>query len=340
VDEFDVTLRGVIKTFGGRRAVDDVTLDIRRGEFFSLLGPSGCGKTTLMRIIAGFDAADSGAVSLGGIDMAGVPPHKRDVNMVFQNYALFPHLSVGENVAFGLRIAKRDDVEGRVKRTLEKVSLAGYEARSVTTLSGGEQQRVALARAIVTGPRVLLLDEPLSALDLKLRKGLQAELRRLQRELAMTFIFVTHDQEEALAMSDRIAVLNQGRVEQVGAPAEIYERPATRFAAEFVGAGNFFEGAGDGRTFRTRDGLSFEAAASGDATLLVRPEKMRLNAGGGFPARVEEVLYQGASTSIILKAGDRRLLVEDPNDGGDARIRVGETAVVSWRPEDALVLPR
>jgi ABC-type Fe3+/spermidine/putrescine transport system ATPase subunit len=194
VDEFDVTLRGVIKTFGGRRAVDDVTLDIRRGEFFSLLGPSGCGKTTLMRIIAGFDAADSGAVSLGGIDMAGVPPHKRDVNMVFQNYALFPHLSVGENVAFGLRIAKRDDVEGRVKRTLEKVSLAGYEARSVTTLSGGEQQRVALARAIVTGPRVLLLDEPLSALDLKLRKGLQAELRRLQRELAMTFIFVTHDQ--------------------------------------------------------------------------------------------------------------------------------------------------
>jgi len=340
VDEFDVTLRGVIKSFGGRRAVDDVTLNIRRGEFFSLLGPSGCGKTTLMRIIAGFDAADSGAVTLGGADMAGVPPHKRDVNMVFQNYALFPHLSVGENVAFGLRIAKRDDVDGRVKRALEKVSLAGYEPRSVTTLSGGEQQRVALARAIVTGPRVLLLDEPLSALDLKLRKGLQAELRRLQRELAMTFVFVTHDQEEALAMSDRIAVLNKGRVEQVGAPAEIYERPATRFAAEFVGAGNFFEGAGDGRTFRTRDGLSFEAAASGDATLLVRPEKMRLNAGAGFPARVEELLYQGASMSILLKAGDRRLLVEDHNDGSAVELRVGDTALVSWRPEDALVLPR
>jgi spermidine/putrescine transport system ATP-binding protein len=340
VDEFDVTLRGVTKTFGGRRAVDEVTLDIRRGEFFSLLGPSGCGKTTLMRIIAGFDAADAGTVTLGGADMAGVPPHKRDVNMVFQNYALFPHLSVGENVAFGLRIAKKDDLPGRVKRALEKVSLGGYEARSVTTLSGGEQQRVALARAIVTGPRVLLLDEPLSALDLKLRKGLQAELRRLQRELAMTFIFVTHDQEEALAMSDRIAVLNRGRVEQIGAPTEIYERPATRFAAEFVGAGNFFEGAGDGRTFRTKDGLSFDAAAPGDATLLVRPEKMRLNTGAGLSARVEEVLYQGASTSIILKIGDRKLLVEDHNDGDPANVRVGDTAVVSWRPEDVLVLPK
>jgi ABC-type Fe3+/spermidine/putrescine transport system ATPase subunit len=340
VDEFDVTLRGVTKTFGGRRAVDEVTLDIRRGEFFSLLGPSGCGKTTLMRIIAGFDAADAGTVTLGGADMAGVPPHKRDVNMVFQNYALFPHLSVGENVAFGLRIAKKDDLPGRVKRALEKVSLGGYEARSVTTLSGGEQQRVALARAIVTGPRVLLLDEPLSALDLKLRKGLQAELRRLQRELAMTFIFVTHDQEEALAMSDRIAVLNRGRVEQIGAPTEIYERPATRFAAEFVGAGNFFEGGGDGRTFRTKDGLSFGAAASGDATLLVRPEKMRLNTGAGLSARVEEVLYQGASTSIILKIGDRKLLVEDHNDGDHANVRVGDTAVVSWRPEDVLVLPK
>jgi spermidine/putrescine transport system ATP-binding protein len=340
VDEFDVTLRGVTKAFGGRRAVDEVTLDIRRGEFFSLLGPSGCGKTTLMRIIAGFDAADSGTVTLGGTDMAGVPPHKRDVNMVFQNYALFPHLSVGENVAFGLRLLKRDDIEGRVRRALEKVSLVGYEPRSVTTLSGGEQQRVALARAIVTGPRVLLLDEPLSALDLKLRKGLQAELRRLQRELAMTFIFVTHDQEEALAMSDRIAVLNRGRVEQVGAPTDIYERPATRFAAEFVGAGNFFEGAGDGRVFRTKDGLSFDAAAAGDATLLVRPEKMRLNAGTGLSARVEEVLYQGASTSIILKTGDRRLLVDDHNDGDLSNVRVGDMAVVSWRPEDVLVLPK
>jgi ABC-type Fe3+/spermidine/putrescine transport system ATPase subunit len=340
VDEHDVTLRGVTKTFGGRRAVDDVTLSIRRGEFFSLLGPSGCGKTTLMRMIAGFESHDSGAITLGGSDMAGIPPHKRDVNMVFQSYALFPHLSVAENIAFGLRIARTDDVDGRVKRSLAKVNLAGYEKRSPATLSGGEQQRVALARAIVTGPRVLLLDEPLSALDLKLRKGLREELRRLQRELAMTFVFVTHDQEEALAMSDRIAVMNQGRVEQVGTPEEIYERPTSRFTAEFVGSGNFFEGTGDGRTVRTKDGLSIEAAASGEVTLLVRPEKMRINGGGGLPALVEEVLYQGASMSIILKSGERRLLVEDANDGALARVRVGETATVSWRPEDVLVLPR
>jgi len=340
VDEFDVTLRGVIKTFGGRRAVDDVTLSIRRGEFFSLLGPSGCGKTTLMRIIAGFESADSGSVTLAGADMAGVPPHRRDVNMVFQNYALFPHLSVGGNIAFGLRIAKSDDLDGRIARALAKVNLSGYEARSVTTLSGGEQQRVALARAIVTGPRVLLLDEPLSALDLKLRKGLQAELRRLQRELGMTFIFVTHDQEEALAMSDRIAVMNRGRVEQVGSPEDIYEKPSTRFTAEFVGAGNFFEGSGDGRTFRTKDGLSFEAPASGEAVILVRPEKMKIAAGAGVACLVEEVLYQGASRSIILKAGERRLFVEDANDGASSRVRVGETTAVSWRPEDGLVLPR
>jgi len=339
-DDHDVTLRGVTKSFGGRRAVNEVSLDIRRGEFFSLLGPSGCGKTTLMRIIAGFESADSGVVTLAGKDMAGVPPHKRDVNMVFQNYALFPHLSVAGNIAFGLKIANAPDIEKRIAGALAKVNLSGYESRAVTTLSGGEQQRVALARAVVTGPRVLLLDEPLSALDLKLRKGLQAELRRFQRELAMTFIFVTHDQEEALAMSDRIAVMNQGRVEQVGAPEDIYERPATRFAAEFVGAGNFFEGSGDGKTFRTKDGLSFDAAATGEVVIMVRPEKMQIASGAGIPCRVEEVLYQGASRSILLKAGDRRLLVEDANDGASARVRVGETTAVSWRPQDGLVLPR
>jgi ABC-type Fe3+/spermidine/putrescine transport system ATPase subunit len=199
---------------------------------------------------------------------------------------------------------------------------------------------VALARAIVTGPRVLLLDEPLGALDLKLRKGLQEELRRLQRSLGMTFVFVTHDQEEALAMSDRIAVMNGGRVEQTGTPIEIYEHPATRFVAEFVGSGNFFEGTGDGAVVRTRDGLALPAAATGDVTLLVRPEKMRVNGGSGIPARVEEILYQGSSTSIILRAGERRILVEDANDGALEHVRVGETTTVSWRPEDALVLPR
>jgi ABC-type Fe3+/spermidine/putrescine transport system ATPase subunit len=340
VNEYDVALCGVTKTFGGRPAVEAISLEIRRGEFFSLLGPSGCGKTTLMRMIAGFEFPDQGSILLGGVDVAPVPPHKRDVNMVFQNYALFPHLSVGENIAFGLRIARAQDIEGRVKRALEMVNLVGYEKRSATTLSGGEQQRVALARAIVTGPRVLLLDEPLGALDLKLRKGLQEELRRLQRALGMTFIFVTHDQEEALAMSDRIAVMNQGRVEQVGTPVEIYERPSTRFIAEFVGSGNFFEGTGDGRVVRTRDGLSIESAATGEVTLLVRPEKMRVNGGTGLSARVEEVLYQGASMSIILRAGERKILVEDANDGALSDVRVGETTTVSWSPQDVLVLPR
>ncbi len=336
MDDFDISLRGVTKSFGGRRAVDHVSLDIRRGEFFSLLGPSGCGKTTLMRLVAGFEAPDAGTILLGGADVARVPPHKRDVNMVFQSYALFPHLDVAANVAFGLRMMRADDIPGRVRRALEMVGLAGYDRRAPLTLSGGEQQRVALARAVVTGPRVLLLDEPLGALDLKLRKGLQEELRRLQRELRMTFLHVTHDQEEALAMSDRIALMNRGAVEQVGTPAEIYERPATRFAAEFVGSANLFEGTGDGRVVRTADGLAIEAAATGPVTLVVRPEKMRLNGGGGIAARVEEVLYQGASTSIILRAGDHRLVV---CDGAAARVRVGETATVSWNPDDVRVLP-
>jgi ABC-type Fe3+/spermidine/putrescine transport system ATPase subunit len=336
----EVQLVDLVKRFGEFTAVAGINLEMPPGEFFSLLGPSGCGKTTTLRMIAGFERPTEGQILLDEVDMAQTPPHKRNVNTVFQNYALFPHLSVAGNIAFGLKIANAPDIDARIRAVLAKVNLAGYEPRAVATLSGGEQQRVALARAIVTGPRVLLLDEPLSALDLKLRKGLQAELRRLQRELAMTFIFVTHDQEEALAMSDRIAVMNQGRVEQVGAPEDIYERPATRFAAEFVGAGNFFEGRGDGKIFRTKDGLTFDAAASGDATIMVRPEKMRIAAGAGLPCRVEEVLYQGASRSILLKAGERRLLVEDTNDGASAKVRVGETTAVSWRPEDGLVLPR
>ena len=337
---FDVRLRGVTKSFGGRRAVDDISLDIRRGEFFSLLGPSGCGKTTLMRLIAGFEFPDSGTIELGGQDVDRVPAHKRDVNMVFQNYALFPHLSVADNIAFGLKIAKRDDIPGQVERVLAMVNLSNYGSRAPLTLSGGEQQRVALARAIVTGPRVLLLDEPLGALDLKLRKGLQEELRRIQRSLGMTFIFVTHDQEEALAMSDRIAVMNLGHVEQVGTPVEIYERPASRFAAEFVGTGNIFEGTGDGSAVRTADGLLVPGQATGAVTLLVRPEKMRLNGGSGIAARVEEILYQGSSTSIILRAGDRRIVVEDANDGALEQVTVGQMTTVTWRPEDALILPR
>jgi spermidine/putrescine transport system ATP-binding protein len=338
--ECDVRLEGVRKAFGARVAAAGVDLEVRRGEFYSLLGPSGCGKTTLMRLVAGFESPDAGRIEVAGRDMQGVPPHRRDVNLVFQNYALFPHLDVAGNVAFGLRMAGVADPGPRVGAALERVGLSGFERRSVGTLSGGEQQRVALARAVVTEPRVLLLDEPLSALDRKLRVGLRAELRRLQRELGMTFVFVTHDQEEALALSDRVAVLDAGRVRQVGPPREIYERPADRFVAEFVGAGNFFDGVGDGRAVRTPEGLVHEAGATGHVTLLIRPEKFRLDAGpgGGLDARVEEILYQGASATLLVRAAGRRILVEDPGAAG--RLRVGESAVLRWKPEDVLVLPR
>jgi spermidine/putrescine transport system ATP-binding protein len=339
VDEPDVALRGVTKTFGGNRAVDGVTLEVGRGEFFSILGPSGCGKSTLLRLIAGFDAPDAGAIELGGKDVARVPAHRRDVNMVFQNYALFPHLDVAANVAFGLKILKAEDIPGRVAEALRMVNLLGYERRRPETLSGGEQQRVALARAIVTRPRVLLLDEPLGALDLKLREALQVELRRLQRQLAMTFLHVTHDQKEALALSDRVAVLNGGRLEQVGDPREIYERPATRFVASFVGSGNFFDGTGDGKVVRTEDGLAIEAPATGPVTLLVRPEKVRLNGGTGIPARVEEVIYQGASTAVVLRAGERRIIAEDANRAA-TRLQAGDAVTVSWHPDDVRILTR
>ncbi len=307
-DEIDIAARGVAKQFpgAGRRAVDDVTLLIRRGEFFSLLGPSGCGKSTLMRIVAGFESADAGTIELGGRDMRDVPPQRRDVNMVFQNYALFPHLDVGRNVAFGLPTPD----PARVAECLALVNLSGYERRAIATLSGGEQQRVAIARAVAPRPRVLLLDEPLGALDLKLRKGLQEELRRLQRSLGMTFLHVTHDQEEALAMSDRIGVMNQGRLEQVGPPREIYEAPATRFVAGFVGSANFLD-----------EGM-------------VRPEKIRLGAEG-IAAEVVDVLYQGAVVHAVLQAGGRRIVAEGAFD-----VRPGQAVRVSWRPEDVRTFPR
>jgi putative spermidine/putrescine transport system ATP-binding protein len=314
VSEFDVELEGVSKAFGARRVVSGVSLRVRRGEFFSLLGPSGCGKTTLLRIVAGFEEADCGTVRLAGADVGGVPVAKRDLNLVFQNYALFPHMSVGENVAFGLRMAHQGDVATRVREVLSQVCLAGYEARSPHTLSGGEQQRVALARAIVTSPRVLLLDEPLAALDLKLRTGLREELRRLQRALQMTFVYVTHDQEEALSMSDRIAVLSEGVVEQVGSPQEVYEHPANRFVAEFVGTANVFE--------------------QGGRTVMVRPEDVRL-ASHGMPVTVEELLYQGPVTRIIASAGGKRIVLDHPNGCP----RIGERVHVTWHPERQRVLP-
>jgi spermidine/putrescine transport system ATP-binding protein len=338
VSDDDVELLAIAKEFDGQRAVRGVTLSVRRGEFFSLLGPSGCGKTTVLRLIAGFDAPSAGRIRLGGADVTELRPHRRDVNLVFQSYALFPHLDVFENVAFGLRMAKARDVEPRVRDALATVRLPGYERRTPATLSGGEQQRVALARAIVTRPRVLLLDEPLSALDRKLRRAMQEELKRIQREVGLTFLYVTHDQEEALSMSDRIAVMNEGRIEQVGAPADVYEHPSTRFVAEFLGSANFFEGVVENGTLLTEDGLELAAppgAGRGPATLLVRADKIIVGNGGALDAVVEEVLYQGERSSLVLRAGQRRL-VATTTDG----LRIGDRTVVSWRPEDARLLSR
>ena len=254
VPEIDVRLDRVSKLFADTAAVDDLSLDIREGEFFSMLGPSGCGKTTTLRMIGGFEEPTYGIVYLGGRDVTDLPPYKRDVNTVFQSYALFPHLDVFENIAFGLRRKKvaKGDIESRVQDSMKLVDLTGFERRKPPQMSGGQQQRVALARALVNSPKVLLLDEPLGALDLKLRKQMQLELKRIQQEVGITFIYVTHDQEEAMTMSDRLAVMRHGKIEQIGAPEDVYESPATEFVAGFLGASNMLDGdvkeAANGRT--------------------------------------------------------------------------------------------
>jgi putative spermidine/putrescine transport system ATP-binding protein len=289
----DVSVRGLVKRFGEVEAVAGVDLDVTEGEFFSLLGPSGSGKTTMLRLIAGFELPDEGTISLGGADVTRLPPFARDVNTVFQDYALFPHMTVAENVGYGLRIRKvpRRERAERVTEVLERVRLAGFERRRPSQLSGGQRQRVALARAIVNRPRVLLLDEPLGALDLKLRQEMQVFLKGLQRELGMTFVYVTHDQEEALTMSDRLAVFEHGRIAQIGAPADVYERPETEFVAGFVGVSNVVE----------RDGRRFT----------IRPEKIRMldedepPAAGAevADARIREVVYVGMLTRYLVDLG-------------------------------------
>src|SRR5438477_1232988 len=281
-----VSLRGVRKSFGDVAAVRDVSLEVAPGEFVTLLGPSGCGKTTLLRILAGLETPDAGAVLISGRDVSADPPHRRPVNTVFQHYALFPHRTVGGNVAFGLEMGGRPraEIDARVERALEMVRMAGLGGRRVDQLSGGQRQRVALARAVVLEPEVLLLDEPMSALDRKLRDEMRAEVKSLHRRLGTTFLFVTHDQEEALAMSDRVAVLSGGVVEQAGPPAEIYERPRTRFVADFLAVRNILaaqvEASGDGLVLRTPGGLVLRSAASGLAAgervwVGIRPERLR-----------------------------------------------------------------
>ncbi len=349
-----VVLREVTKRFDDFVAVDDLSLELARGEFFTLLGPSGCGKTTTLRMIAGFERPSEGAIQIEGEDVALLPAHKRPTNTVFQSYALFPHLSVEKNVAFGLKRkgVGKDEIAERVATELRRVGLAADANRRPAQLSGGMQQRVALARALVNLPKVLLLDEPLGALDLKLRKGLQVELKRIQREVGITFVYVTHDQEEALTMSDRIAVMNHGRVEQVDVPEEIYERPTTTFVAGFIGVSNLMPGsvAAPGRV--KLDSGPEVAANTGSlgpsegCAAVVRPEKLRVELVEDGPApadglpRVEGVvessLYLGTATQLVVNLGDDvRMTVLVPNADEAVRQRLpggGAKVVLSWEP--------
>jgi putative spermidine/putrescine transport system ATP-binding protein len=343
----DVRLGGVRKTYGDVAAVAGIDLDIRRGEFFTMLGPSGSGKTTCLRMIAGFERPDAGTIELGGEDVTGIPPNERDVNTVFQDYALFPHMSVGSNVEYGLKVKKRPAAERRerVAEALALVRLEGFEKRRPEQLSGGQRQRVALARALVNRPRVLLLDEPLGALDLKLRQQLQVELKRIQSEVGITFIYVTHDQDEALSMSDRIAVMDSGRVLQVGSPNEVYDEPRSDFVAGFVGVSNLLQlevASVEGGVAHLRLGPGDEIQASGDGRLragttvlvTIRPERIAIvDSGEAAPAAtdchasgtVRESLYAGPTTRFVVEL-----------DGGGELMVVRQNARTSFEDAEAL----
>jgi spermidine/putrescine transport system ATP-binding protein len=357
--EPSVRLERVTKRFGDFAAVRDMELDIAPGQFFTMLGPSGCGKTTTLRMVAGFEEPTEGRVLLDGDDMTGLPAFKRPTNTVFQSYALFPHRSVEQNVAFGLQRQKVDraEIRRRVGDELERVGLAAEAKRRPAQLSGGQQQRVALARALVNRPAVLLLDEPLGALDLKLRKQLQVELKRIQREVGITFVYVTHDQEEALTMSDRIAVMNRGVVEQVADPETVYERPATTFVAGFIGVSNLMPGEvisanGSGAQLRLDAGPTVRTPQSGGATTgerahaVVRPEKLVLTSAGeaspdgraSVEGQVESSLYLGTATQMVVRLGDgTRMTVLVPNADAEARRDLpaaGDGARLSWSDEN------
>ena len=335
-----ISLRGLSKHYGEVRAVDDLDLDIDHGEFFSMLGPSGSGKTTVLRLVAGFEEPTAGTVQLGGQDVTRLPAYDRDVNTVFQDYAIFPHLSVLQNVEYGLRVKKvaKGERRQRAEEALAKVQLQGFESRRPHQLSGGQRQRVALARALVNRPTVLLLDEPLGALDLKLRREMQVELKQIQREVGITFVFVTHDQEEALTMSDRIAVFDQGRIQQLATPVELYEQPASRFVAGFVGTSNLLQG------------RVAEELVGAPGPFVIRPERITLQPEGAAPASglvsatgvVREVAYLGASTRTIveLDAGVP-LTVDHPNtdDSVDAALeRRDQRVALTWRRDHLVAL--
>jgi putative spermidine/putrescine transport system ATP-binding protein len=343
-----VRLEGVDKSYDGRvKAVAGVSLDIRPGEFFSLLGPSGCGKTTTLRLIAGFESIDRGRILIGDREITGVPAHKRDMSMVFQSYALFPHRTVAENVAFGLRMRRvaRSEIDARVREVLDLVALSGFDERRPAQLSGGQQQRVALARAIVVRPPVLLCDEPLAALDRRLRQQMQFELKQLQKRLGVTLLLVTHDQEEALAMSDRIAVMSEGRIEQIGTPSAIYDRPVSRFVADFIGEINLIEGLWSDGRFATPEGTVLPvpqgAAREGrKATLALRPEKVCLTAPGEglVRGRLETVNFLGPQVLLrVILGNGRGMLVKVPAAGG-AVATPGSDVGLAWGADDVVVL--
>jgi spermidine/putrescine transport system ATP-binding protein len=347
--EYDIRLIGLTKRFDDVVAVDGISLDIDRGHFFALLGPSGCGKTTTLRMIGGFEEPSEGRIELGGVDVAPLPPYKRDVNTVFQSYALFPHLSIFENVAFGLRRrgVKGGVLRSRVTEALELVGLAGLERRKPRQLSGGQQQRIALARALVNRPRVLLLDEPLGALDLKLRKEMQLELKRIQHDVGITFVHVTHDQEEAMTMADRIVIMNGGHIEQLGTPSELYERPRTEFVAGFLGVSNLLEGtvAGYDRV-KLSDGTDVQVprealvGRSGTLRIGVRPEKLRIGGeeANSLSGTITESAYIGVSTQYILDTPAGPITVYVQNDRPGGQVATGERLTLSWSPESTFVV--
>jgi spermidine/putrescine transport system ATP-binding protein len=344
----DVRLLHVSKRFDGLVAVDGISLDVPRGAFFALLGPSGCGKTTTLRMIGGFEEPTQGVIELGGLNVVGLPPYKRDVNTVFQSYALFPHMTTFDNVAFGLerKGVRKAELRGRVRQILELVDLAGREHAKPRQLSGGQQQRVALARALVNNPRVLLLDEPLGALDLKLRKQMQLELKRIQHEVGVTFVHVTHDQEEAMTMADTIAVMNRGRIEQLGSPSTLYERPETAFVAGFLGTSNLLRGVVErpdgvrlenGSLVRARVNTKTGAVAAG-----VRPEKITIGEHGGsnrLEGRIAETAYIGVATQVVVDTAAGTVEVFAQNLDSGARVPApGSNVTLSWSPESTFVV--
>ena len=339
-----IELRGLTKTFGELQVLKGIDLTIHENEFLTLLGPSGCGKTTTLRIIAGFEEPSSGEVLFGGVDISKVPSYKREVNTVFQKYALFPFLNVFDNVAFGLKIKKMDKsiIEHKVKEMLQLVGLAGFEERDVTSLSGGQQQRVAIARALVNEPKVLLLDEPLGALDAKLRTGMQTELKRIQKEVGITFIFVTHDQEEALSMSDTVVVMNEGVIQQVGTPEDIYNEPENRFVAEFIGESNIIEAVMKKDLLVSFDGFDFECVDKGfkdneDVEVVIRPEDIEIVKKKNVKLRgvVKSVVFRGVHHEIVVGTEHRDYLVHT-TDYFEPGLEVGLT----FGPDDIHVMYR